>query len=153
MAGLQLDTTSLMRPEPTHSRATDWPEQLSSFIEARRDGGFAWGTQDCFIFAADAALELTGDDPAALVRGTYSTEAEAEAIIGPSGLESWVASTMQAWGAPECAPAFAQRGDLVFVAVGNQRMCGVHLGDTVAVPGLSHVHFLPASRVLRAWVV
>lgn len=153
MAGFQLDAAELMRPEPTRFRAADWPERLAAFIDARRDDGFAWGLQDCFSLAADAALELTGDDPAAAVRGEYSTEEEAEAIIGPEGLEAWVAATMTAWGAPECEPAFAQRGDMVFVAVGNQRMCGVHLGSVVAVPGADRLHFLPASRVLRAWVV
>lgn len=142
-----------MRPEPMRERAADWPERLAAFIDARRDQPFAWGGQDCFTFAADAAVALTGDDPAAAVRGEYSSEEEAEAIIGPDGLEAWVAATMAAWGASECEPAFAQRGDMVFVAVGNQRMCGVHLGATVAVPGTDRLHFLPASRVLRAWVV
>jgi hypothetical protein len=142
-----------MRPEPTRVRADDWPERLAAFIEARRDDAFAWGLQDCFTLAADAALELTGEDPAAAVRGEYVTEEEAEAIVGSAGLEAWVAATMAAWGAAECDPAFAQRGDMVFVAVGNQRMCGVHLGSTVAVPGLERLQFLPASRVLRAWVV
>lgn len=142
-----------MRPEPMRDRAADWPERLAAFIDARREQPFAWGGQDCFTFAADAAVALTGDDPAAAVRGEYSSEDEAEAIIGPDGLEAWVAATMAAWGASECEPAFAQRGDMVFVAVGNQRMCGVHLGATVAVPGAERLHFLPASRVLRAWVV
>lgn len=142
-----------MRPDPIRARAADWPERLAAFIDARRDQPFAWGVQDCFTFAADAAVELTGDDPAAAVRGEYSSEEEADAIIGPDGLEAWVAATMAAWGASECEPTFAQRGDMVFVAVGNQRMCGVHLGSTVAVPGVDRLHFLPSSRALRAWVV
>lgn len=142
-----------MRPDPIRARAADWPERLAAFIDARRDKPFAWGQQDCFTFAADAAVEQTGDDPAASIRGTYSTEKGAEAVVGSEGLEAWVASMMAAWGAPECEPAVAQRGDIVFVGVGNQRMCGVHLGATVAVPGADHLHFLPASRVLRAWVV
>jgi hypothetical protein len=142
-----------MRPAPTHARADDWPERLAEFIDSRRASAFAWGAHDCFQFAADAAQALTGDDPAAAVRGTYATEEEAEAIIGPGGLEVWVASTMASWGAAECEPAFAQRGDVVFVAVGNQRMCGVHLGSTIAVPGAERLHFVPASRAMRAWVV
>lgn len=142
-----------MRPEPTRARADDWPERLAAFIDERRDHGFAWGLQDCFTLAADVALELTGEDPAASIRGTYATEEGADAVVGPDGLEAWVAGMMAAWGAPECEPAFAQRGDMVFVAVGNQRMCGVHLGNSVAVPGADRLHFLPASRVLRAWVV
>jgi hypothetical protein len=153
VARLQLDAAPLMRPEPIRARADDWPERLAAFIDERRDHGFAWGLQDCFTLAADAALALTGEDPAEVVRGEYSNEEGAEAIIGPDGLEAWVAATMAAWGAPECEPAFAQRGDMVFVAVGNQRMCGVHLGSTVAVPGADRLHFLPASRILRAWVV
>lgn len=142
-----------MRPETTRARADDWPERLAAFIEARRDNGFAWGSHDCFTFAADAAVELTGEDPAAAVRGTYATEEEAEAIIGPDGLEAWVAATMAAWGAPECPPVFAQRGDMAFVAVGNQRMCGVCLGEVVAVPGAERLHFVPAALAIRVWAV
>lgn len=142
-----------MRPQPIRIRVTDWPERLSAFVDARRDVPFAWGVQDCFTFAADAAFVMTGDDPAEAVRGAYATEDEAQTIIGPDGLEAWVSATMAAWGAAECAPAYAQRGDLVFVAAGNQRMCGVHLGRTVAVPGADRLHFLPAGLILRAWVV
>jgi hypothetical protein len=141
------------RPVPSRTRSTDWPERLAAFIDARRFEPFAWGVQDCFLLAADAAREVTGDDPAAAVRGLYADEDEAQAIIGEDGLEAWVAATMAAWGAPECGPAFAQRGDLVFVAVGNQRMCGVHLGNSVAVPGVDRVQFLPLARILRAWAV
>jgi hypothetical protein len=143
----------MVRPDSTRERAADWPETLAGFIDGRRGHGFVWGAHDCFIFAADAALALTGDDPAAAVRGTYATEEEAEAIIGAAGLEAWVASTMAAWGAPECPPDLAQRGDMVFVAVGNQRMCGVHLGATIAVPGAERLHFIPSALALRAWVV
>ena len=142
-----------MRPVSTRARAHDWPERLADFIDARRGHGFAWGSHDCFTFAADAALMLTGDDPAAAVRGTYATEEEADAIIGPDGLEAWVAATMAAWGAAECDPVFAQRGDVVFVLVGNQRMCGVTLGTNIAVPGAEKLHFIPTSHALRAWVV
>jgi hypothetical protein len=141
------------RPAPIRARADDWPERLAEFVEQRRNNGFAWGAQDCFTLAADAVVALTGDDPAKAVRGAYATEEQAEAIIGTNGLEAWVAATMATFGAPECPPAFAQRGDMVFVAVGNQRMCGVCLGDTVAVPGVDRLHFLPASRALRAWVI
>jgi len=153
LARLQLDAPSLMRPVSTRVRAADWPERLAEFIDARRHDAFAWGTHDCFTFAADAALMLTGDDPASAVRGAYATEQEADAIIGPDGLEAWVAFTMAAWGAAEFDPVFAQRGDVVFVMVGNQRMCGVNLGTNIAVPGAEKLHFIPASHALRAWVV
>lgn len=142
-----------MRPDTTRTRPADWPERLAAFIDARRDHGFAWGLHDCTTFAADAVLELTGEDPAADVRGTYATEEEAEAIIGADGLEARVAGFLAGWGAPECEPAFAQRGDIVFVEVGNQRMFGVHLGSAVAVPGVDRLYFAPTSRVLRAWAV
>lgn len=143
----------MTRPAPTRARADDWPERLAEFVEQRRNNGFAWGEQDCFTLAADAVVALTGDDPAKAVRNAYATEEQAEAIIGAGGLEAWVAATMAAFGAPECPPAFAQRGDMVFVAVGNQRMCGVCLGETVAVPGVDRLQFLPVSRALRAWVI
>ena len=51
---------------------------------------FRWGGvggDDCMTFAASWALEMTGADPAADLRGTYRTKEEAHAIVASFGGE------------------------------------------------------------------
>lgn len=46
---------------------------------------FAWGQHDCCTFPADWALLRLGQDPMVHLRGTYSTEEEARAIVEEAG--------------------------------------------------------------------
>lgn len=143
-----------MRPASALARDPRWPDILAELCEARVALPFAWGSNDCALFAADVVLALTGVDPAGDLRGAYSTEAEAEAIIAQYGsLEALAVALAAAAGLPECPPAFAQRGDVALVDHGNQRSLGVVMGDAVAVPGTGRLAFAPLSAVLRAWSV
>ena len=56
-----------------NERVEAWPEHLIAFLSERRGRPFAWGSNDCCLFAADWIRTATGYDPAAKVRGTYST--------------------------------------------------------------------------------
>lgn len=49
-------------------------------------GADGWSGHDCTLFAANWVSALTGRDPAADLRGTYSTREEAEAILSRTGL-------------------------------------------------------------------
>lgn len=143
-----------MRPAPARRRFHDWPERLGRLVEERREAPFWWGGQDCGMFAADVALALTGADPAAWLRGTYETEAELDEILRDvGGFEAALARTMAEFGAPECPPAFAMRGDWALVTLGNQEMVGVVLGDRIAVTGLDGLRFVPLRMARRCWAV
>lgn len=136
------------------TRSDDWPEQLAAFVEGRRKTPFAWGSQDCIAFAADAVALLTGVDILAEYRGAYATEEEAEAILeAEGGLDGLLKRLGLLFGMAECAPARAKRGDLVLVHVGNQAMAGVVTGNAVAVTGAGGVQFVPLRCIQRAWVV
>lgn len=137
----------------TRHRLPDWPERLAEIVEARRHTPFAWGAHDCITFAADVTLALTGRDVWAAHRGTYGTEVEAERVVGPAGLEAFVARLMADAGAAEVAVAEAQRGDWVLITVGNMPMVGVVLGGVIAAPGQDGLAFLRLRRVSRAWGV
>lgn len=143
------------RPLPRRPRFPDWPERLAAAVEARTERPFAWGEHDCFLFAADVVLAVTGQDPAAAWRGRYASEEEAEALIASlGGREAALVAAMAQFGAPEIRPTFAQRGDLVLVTIGNDIACGVILdGDRVVAPGAERLLALPRRLVLRAWAV
>ena len=143
-----------MRQASTLRRAQDWPERLAGLIEQRREQPFVWGEHDCCTLAADAVLMLTGVDPIARLRGTYASEAEAEALLNAhDGMEAMVASLSAAAGLGDCHPGFVQRGDVALVENGNALAMGVVTGDAVAVPGPDGMAFLPLTTILRAWSV
>ena len=150
-------------------RTTHWAtRELHKFLEARRDAPFAWGTNDCCLFPADAILSFTGTDIAADFRGKYATEAEAFALIrsvtggttvadaaawcaAKHGLAEWA----DAQGAP--LPLFAQRGDLVVVENGGTLIAGiVHLNGkhviSMAEAGPVRLLITPG-LIKRAWHV
>ena len=144
----------MSRPTPAIPRLIDWPRRLTDALAASRHRGFVWGSHDCWTAAATIACAVTGRDPAAALRGTYDTEEEADAVLARAGgLEALVAAAMVEFGAPECDPAFAQRGDIVLVEAGNQLMAGVVADARIAVPGADGMHLLRLGRARRAWAI
>jgi hypothetical protein len=144
----------LMRPASARHRLPGWPERLAAIVDAHRDTPFCWGGHDCCLFAATVVDALTGHDPAAAYRGTYATEAEAEALIGQRGLPAFLAEQAAAAGLPQLAhPSLAHRGDLALVMVGNTPLLGVVLDDLVAAPATDGLAFVPASSATMAWGV
>jgi len=143
-----------MRPTPETPRLPDWPERLAAFLEERLGLPFAWGERDCVLTAADAVLAITGRDPVPDLRGTYATEAEAEALLQQhGGLEAAAVAAMAAFGAPECPTAYAQRGDVALVIQGNMPTMGVVTGSDVAAPGPDGLAYVPLAAAVRVWAV
>lgn len=134
-------------------RLADWPERLAELVEARRSLPFDWGTQDCCVFPFDAVLAMTGVDMFAFYRGRYSTEAEANALIGAAGLDGAVLALMAGFGAPLILPSTAQRGDVALVVVGNMELLGLVVGDRVAVTGTDGLVFVKNATARRVWAI
>jgi hypothetical protein len=131
-------------------RRQDWPERLARFIAARRGEAFAWGRNDCCLFAADWALEATGADAAAEYRGRYRTRRGAYALLRRVSGGGVAAAATRAWGAP-IAPLLAQRGDVVAVETEYGEALGVHLGERIAVVTPEGLGFLSPRAAEAAW--
>lgn len=132
---------------------------------------FAWGTNDCAIFAADAVKAITGADIAEDFRGQYHDEAGAfELIAAVTGAGSNPANAVggaAAWCAAKAglvewlgkdgkpAPKLAQRGDLVVIQDTGRLIAGVvHLsGRHVVSVGEEGLKRLSITDVVRAWRV
>jgi hypothetical protein len=134
-------------------RLPDWPERLAAFIEARREVPFEWAENDCCALAADAVLAMTGRDFLAAFRGRYATEDQAEALMGPGGLQAFLPRVLAKFGALELSPAEAQRGDVALIGLENQLVCGVVTGPHIAAPGARGLAFVPLRRATMAWGV
>jgi hypothetical protein len=144
---------------------------LDTFLLARRSVPFAWGSNDCALFAADAILAHTGIDIAADFRGKYSDEAGAFALIrsvtgagtnpatAVGDVAAWCAQRfgLVEWASPDGKPLplHAQRGDLVVMENGGVLIAGiVHLnGRHLVSMAESGPVRLPLSAARRAWKV
>lgn len=65
------------------SPAQAW--RLASLLQARRLQPFAWGMRDCAMLPFDAALAITGQDPAADLRGAYFSAPQAWRLLRNMG--------------------------------------------------------------------
>jgi hypothetical protein len=133
---------------------------LHQFFTARSKMPFAWGTNDCCTFAADAILAMTGTDIAAPFRGKYTDLASAlgaiKAVTKVGKVSSGVAHCATKAGLAELTqPAMARRGDLVLVEDNDTWVAGVvHLnGRNVAVVGKDGVVLKALNTIRRAWRV
>ena len=132
------------------TRLRDWQERLEALIASRIDAPFAWGFNDCCLFAADAVQAMTGYDPAADARGTYADERGAlNCIRMMGGLES-IAETRS--GGVEVPPQMARVGDVVLGFMGRECL-GICGGAHWHAPGAAGLASAPMSTASKAWRV
>lgn len=112
-------------------RVRDWQSRFQALVLERLHLPFAWGVNDCALFAADAVLATTGKDPAAGLRG-YSTAREAATIIETNG--GLLFLTNDRLGA-RIKTAQAQVGDIGMVDSPNGFALAVWGGSMWMVPG------------------
>lgn len=133
---------------PAH-RLRDWPERLAALFAAREAQPFEWGRFDCCLFAADAVLAVTGHDPAADLRGTYATAAEASRVLASFGGVAGVAIARAGRVVPV---ALAQPGDVGLSHHDAERPAlAVWGGSAWHAAGAVGVVVVPAGAVVRAW--
>lgn len=134
--------------------------EFHHFLLKRAREPFAWGINDCSLFAADAIQSFTGVDLASDFRGKYKDEASAFALIKTVTGGETVADAA-AWCAKKHGlverihPLMAQRGDLVIVPdSGNLISAVVHLnGRHVVTVGEKGLLRLSIMEVKRAWAI
>jgi hypothetical protein len=134
-------------------------EDFPQFIDARLNTPFAWGSNDCALFAADAIQAITGVDIADDFRGKYKAKTGAvkaiNSVAGGSTLADATSYCAQKHGLPEYEyPLMAKRGELVLVknADGEEIAGVVSLnGRYVFSPGETGLLSIPITNVTRAW--
>ena len=123
--------------------------RLQALVLERMAQPFAWGVQDCCLFAADAVQAQTGVDHAAELRGTYSTAAEALALLDQLGGLPAVAGRA----GPEIPPLCARWGDVGMVHHEGRDSLGLCQGVLWLVPAAQGLGPLPLQAATRAWRV
>lgn len=132
----------------TAPRLHDWMTRLSTLIRARQSAPFAWGTNDCCLFAADAVHAITSRDPMADLRGTYTTERQAMRALHACGGLAGAASDRLG---PVVRADQAQPGDIGLALVAGRRSLAVCCGAHFMAPGRNGLAVVHVGDVLRAW--
>lgn len=128
----------------------DWQVRFEAFIAQRNAAPFAWGKNDCAIFAADCVHAITGRDVALPALRKHKTELQAARLLRRHGGVLGIATA--ALGQP--APAnTAAVGDVVLAKVGGRDMLAICNGDTFIAPGPHGLGVLPMSDATLCWRV
>lgn len=131
----------------------DLLSKLPAFLMEQTKAPFSWGTADCGLLLADWIVwGQGGADPAAAVRGTYSDQAGADAILtAAGGFEAYVESLATAAG---CKPVeVPQDGDFGLIDMPSGLTGAVMTNGSWAfrTPRGMAWSKVPAGRVVRAW--
>lgn len=129
-------------------RIHHWGSSLAALVAARMHTPFRWGDMDCALWAADCVLAVTGEDPAADLRGTYSTAREAIDVLQRfGGLEAIAAARI----GEQINPKLAQVGDIAMCRVEGRDCLAVAMGSHLLGPGESGLVAVPMSEARKVW--
>jgi hypothetical protein len=128
-------------------RLYDWQLRFAEFVATRASMPFAWGQNDCCLFAADAVLAMTGKDHASELRGYDSAIAAQRLIDECGGLREIVRAAL----GDSILPAFASVGDVVLVENEGREMLAICNGTTALAPGETGIAVLGMNTALAAW--
>lgn len=156
-------------------RHHDWPSRLDAYLRATKRTPFAWGSNDCCEWAANAVRAMRDLDLLDWARGRYTDESGALAVLreyvdaagplqaggdrGQPG-EQLVPGMMDRLAATHALPAigktYAQRGDLALLPeppgvdlFGGA--LGIVVGSKVLVMQGAGLTAWNAAHIVKAW--
>jgi hypothetical protein len=129
-------------------RVNNWQSALQATVSERMRSPFAWGRQDCCLFAADCVLAVTGRDPAQDLRGAYRSANGAAAVLAElGGLEAIADARL----GPRVPVGSAQVGDVAMVRIDGRDTGAIVAGSHMLAPGESGLVTIPMSEALVVW--
>lgn len=135
-------------------RLEGWEGRLDDYVTSTAGDVFDWGVSDCALWACGAIHSVTGDDPAADLRGTYDSRESAEKVMN-GDLEVFAEGRAAKRKMAEVEVAFAQRGDLLLMDADSGPALGVVSLDGTEgfFKGLRGIAKFPVMESRRAWRV
>lgn len=132
------------------NRSHDWQIRLERFAWDRARMPFAWGTNDCAIFASDCVLAITGTDPAPRdLRGHRTAKEAYRAIATHGGLENIATEAL----GPSVMPSLASVGDVVLLEMAGRPAFAICNGSTALMPSRVGLVSVPMITALKAWKI
>jgi len=125
----------------------DAPSRMFAVIAEHKNRAFAWGVNDCCLFAARVRDAMTDSDYEAQISAAYSDEASALALIAQhGGLEGVVTHYLG-----ESSVERATRGDVVLFDGGTGDMLGICVGAHIVAMGESGLRQIPRAEIKKVW--
>jgi hypothetical protein len=141
------------------TRHEGWVNSLYEYIRSCKDKPFEYGVLDCARFTCGCIEAETGTDIYASFAGTYADAAGADAVMestcGTADIVALVEAVTAKYEMKEIPVLFAQRGDVVLLAVDGGVALGIVALDGVNVAAVSAegLHRVPITYATRAWKV
>jgi NAD(P)H-hydrate repair Nnr-like enzyme with NAD(P)H-hydrate epimerase domain len=110
-------------------RRYDWAAQMFAVIDAHQDSEFAWGVNDCCLFAARVVDAMCGTAHEKTLSEKYNDEASALAYIKESG---GIAAAVDTFIGPHKTQGRPARGDVVLFNGANGETLGICVGEYIA---------------------
>jgi hypothetical protein len=139
-------------------RLPDWQSRLHAFLQEHQQESFHYGRWDCCLFVCEAVAVMTGVDPAAGYRGTYSSRAGARdallAYCGTASVRAFAEAFTARHGMRETTILQARRGDVALIKRSRDFSLGlVALNGREIVVVSRGLSMRPLSVAARAWNV
>lgn len=131
-------TISPPAPCASYKRLHNWQQRYEAFVIERLAAPFAWGRNDCCLFAADGVQAITGVDPAPHLRAHTNARGALLALRGYGGIANLASACL----GPASPAVQACVGDVVLLPMGKRLALGICNGSTAMGPsahGLAHV--------------
>ncbi|MBN8292801.1 hypothetical protein JI664_12575 [Rhodobacter sp. NTK016B] len=126
-------------------------DSVAETLSLWRRSAFEWGTLDCVLATCDHVLRVTGIDPAAPWRGSYSDEAGARAIYEEHG--GVLALFRHGMARAGFEVGQRERGFPVVCDVMGHEIAGVDTGGKVMFLAEERGVICMRAPVLEAWVL
>lgn len=134
-------------------RRQDWPQRLAAFLAHQHRVPFAWGTADCITLVADAIEAMTGVDPIADIRGTWTDQATAFLAISQlgTGLAEAIDAVLLPLGSQRIERSMVGRGDIVTIKQPLGVAAGIFAGAGIACRGKAGFAWFARADIVAAW--
>lgn len=133
------------------TRLPDWDRRLARATERHMSTPMQWGESDCLLTVADAIEAVTGIDPAAKIRGKYSSEIGAAKLMRRRKAND-VEQVLERLFAP-VGRLMAQRGDVCVVEREGVLCAGYVTEYGVAVKSERGLDFIQQTEIKTAFKV
>ena len=125
---------------------------LQETLDLWRRSPFIWGQTDCLMAVANHVRDITGRDPAASWRGTYSDRAGADIHLAAHGGGLALAGHAMA-GIGLDPVSEPKRGDPVVSKIAGHEIAGLWLGDRAAFMSAPRGMIEVRAAILGAWSI
>lgn len=136
-------------------RKSDWPTQLTNYIESKKEVKFRWGKHDCAMFAFGAIDAMTETRFIEHLSKRWHSKKSADAFIKKvKGVEHLLARIAKVYKWKRQAANVAQRGDMMVYRINGEITLAVCVGASSVAPGKKKgVTLIPAVQAIYSYKV